>query len=321
MINACIPFFILFLMASCSDKNEKREHTLASIEDRSITNSEQDSIDVYIFPYNFSAKSKQCSLDPALIEVSGLSMYGENQLAAVNDEQGILFVYDMDSCTIKEQFKFGKPGDYEGVEIVNNNELFAITSKGNVYHTKTDDPAFSEVYNTALSQTNDVEGLGYDPERNRLLLACKSSPNIRNFSRSKDTKAVYAFSLEDYTLKEDPVLSIKDDKLLSWFETTYSKDAMSKKKWKQTRIRILDFSPSGIAVHPLDNYYYLLSSVGKTLVVIDKRGAIKHIELLDKKLFRQPEGICFDANGNMFIANEGKAARGKLYKLESSHKK
>ena len=80
----------------------------------------------------------------------------------------------------------------------------------------------------------------------------------------------------------------------------------------------LEFAPSGIAVHPKTQNIYVLSSQGKTLVVLHSDGQIAHIEKLEKEIHPQPEGICFDQEGNLFISNEGKEEDGvgKIYKFE-----
>ncbi len=36
------------------------------------------------------------------------------------------------------------------------------------------------------------------------------------------------------------------------------------------------------------------------------------IKQLDKKTFRQPEGICFDPEGNLFISNEGQGGKANI---------
>ncbi|MEZ4981635.1 MAG: SdiA-regulated domain-containing protein [Saprospiraceae bacterium] len=64
--------------------------------------------------------------------------------------------------------------------------------------------------------------------------------------------------------------------------------------------------PSAIAQHPITEEFYILSSVGKLLMVLSAEGEINYIEKLDKKILPQPEGICFEKNGTMWISSEGK---------------
>jgi DNA-binding beta-propeller fold protein YncE len=75
------------------------------------------------------------------------------------------------------------------------------------------------------------------------------------------------------------------------------------------------FSPSALAVQPQTRHLYILSSVGKILMVIDQSGRILHIEKLKKKVHPQPEGICFDPAGNLYISNEGKKGRATIQRF------
>ena len=80
---------------------------------------------------------------------------------------------------------------------------------------------------------------------------------------------------------------------------------MSKKKYKKKLHRATNFAPSAIALNPIDGNIYLLSTVGKTLLVADRSAEIKSIYFLDDAAYIQPEGICFDHRGIMWISNEG----------------
>ena len=41
----------------------------------------------------------------------------------------------------------------------------------------------------------------------------------------------------------------------------------------------------------------------------------KRVKELDEKLFRQPEGICFSPEGDMYISNEGQGGKGYILKF------
>ncbi|MBK7408618.1 MAG: SdiA-regulated domain-containing protein [Saprospirales bacterium] len=82
------------------------------------------------------------------------------------------------------------------------------------------------------------------------------------------------------------------------------------------------FAPSALAIHPLTGHLYLLSSVGKLLVVLDREtGAIIYVQKLKKSVHPQPEGICFDPDGTMYISNEGKDGNGLIHKFAYLPKK
>jgi len=307
-----IVFFLLLL--ACSNKTEKAVPAVDAAEQIAPAFESEDSLRGYNFPYVLNTKAEECILPPALVEISGLGMNADGKLVSINDEQGICFNFDFESCKISSKTEFARYGDFEGVEIVHPNQTFAIKSNGNIFELQNGEAQVKEIYNTALSQINDVEGLGYDAEKNALIIACKGSASLSKHSRKKDTKAVFGFSLETKELLEDPIFLIKDKDLVHWVEEHVDVNKMSKKKFKNLISRVRDFSPSGIAVHPIDKHYYILSSAGKVLLVTAPRGKILHAEFLDKQVHVQPEGICFSPTGVLYIANEGKSAHGKIMK-------
>ncbi|MCC7244226.1 MAG: SdiA-regulated domain-containing protein, partial [Saprospiraceae bacterium] len=76
------------------------------------------------------------------------------------------------------------------------------------------------------------------------------------------------------------------------------------------------FSPSGIAIHPKTGEIFVISTAKKRLVVLDyTTGQIRFAVRLDKKVMPQPEGISFDAAGNLLISSEGKKGEGLLLKF------
>jgi uncharacterized protein YjiK len=58
-----------------------------------------------------------------------------------------------------------------------------------------------------------------------------------------------------------------------------------------------------------------LSARGSLLLVVNQQQKIEYLVFLDINALPQPEGICFDAKNNLFIASEGKSDNGKLIKF------
>ena len=72
------------------------------------------------------------------------------------------------------------------------------------------------------------------------------------------------------------------------------------------------FQPSGIALHPVTGNLYILAHVGKMILIVDRKGSILHYLSIDPAILPQPEGICFDTDGVLYIASEGVEAEAVL---------
>ncbi|MEL7219930.1 MAG: SdiA-regulated domain-containing protein [Bacteroidota bacterium] len=257
--------------------------------------------------YDWEQPDKQFEMDERLVEISGLSMAeGGTYLAAIQDEEGELFLLDPNSGRIVQQIPFWKEGDYEGVEQVGA-ITYVVKSSGTIYEIEAAGTTEQSVtkYNGFLNSDNDIEGLGYWPQRHQLLLACKAQPG-ENLDENRK-KAIYAFDLTSKTFIQEPLLVSQRDSVENYLRTcpqgpNYAKIcdifAMDKERF--------DFNPAALAVHPITGDFYVTSSKGNLLVVLSSIGGIRQIIKLPKRLHRQPEGLCFDSSGNLYIANEAK---------------
>lgn len=235
-----------------------------------------------------------------LIEVSGLSATEEEDVVAmVQDEDGVLFFYDLASSEVIGDFEFGKHGDYEGVEKVGD-DYWVLRSDGTLFQVKNVGTESQETikHKTPLSEQNDCEGLGYDTNKGILLIACKGNPGLSGKSKKK-RKAIYAFDLTTNELIEEPITLIKQ-KDLEEFYGGY-----------------LPFEPSAVAVDQVENQLIVLSSVGKTMVKVKYDGTIVDITELDEYDFEQPEGVIL-RKSKLLISNEGKQSEAKLVLYENN---
>ena len=255
--------------------------------------------------YDINSYNNKYVLGKELKEISGLCYYKKNQLACVEDENGEVYIYDLKEKKIAQTVKFGKKGDYEGVETIGH-EVFVLRSDGKVFNFSMQDAPEVETvsWKTPLSSKNDVEGLGYSREEKQLLLACKEKSKIDE-QKSKG-KAIYSFDTKGKQLLSTPFMDIEIDALNDFLE-------LQPKKPK----KIKEFKPSAVAVHPKTRQTFVLASVGKVLVIISKAGELEQVIPLDSKMFKQPEGICFAPNGTMYISSEGQDGKG--YILEFSY--
>jgi uncharacterized protein YjiK len=243
----------------------------------------------YIVSYDFQNPTKSMILPENLKEISGLSFYKENQLACVNDEKGNVFIYDLKKEAIVEKIEIGKDGDYEGIEVVDD-EIFIMKSNGKIKGFKIGSEQERKI-DCTHDDVKEYEGLGYNSTTKSLLLVTKELKKDKN-----DKKVIYAYDLEKETLTKNIFIS---------------EDMTRGNDGKKT------FAPSGIAVHPLTGELYVISSQGKKLLILSALGEKLILIALDEKLFRQPEGICFTPNGDLYISSEGDKGDGYILKFVS----
>jgi hypothetical protein len=252
--------------------------------------------------YNLSKPDKTYLLPHELNEISGLTETGESSFAGIQDENGILYIYDLTNEKIIKEFTFHGNGDYEGIARVDKT-IYVLRSDGKLYEINNFESGNSNIesYSTGIS-AKDNEGLCFDKDSNRLLIAPKSEPE--KHSGNKDKRFIYAFDLRSKKLIGNPVYTF-DLSLIRKFaaENNLKVPKNGGKKGDKDEPDI-EFRPSAIGIHPVTNKLYLISGMEELLFVFDIKGNIEFMTKLDKDLFNQPEGITFLKNGDMLISNE-----------------
>jgi uncharacterized protein YjiK len=248
------------------------------------------------FAYDLKNPDEVYVLPEYLEEVSGLSYYDANQLAMLNDEQGRMYVYDLNSREVVHRVRFHGNGDFEGIERVGD-YIYAIKSNGKLYRFNVQMEGVVEEINTPFDSDNNVEGLGHDPRTNHLLFALKGDGDIKDVEVKG--KAIYGYHLPTQSFQKTPLHIIQDKDL---------KRVVGDK---------FKFRPSGVAVHPVTGEIYVLAYVQRSLLVFGSDGKPKHITKLKSSLFPQPEGITFAPNGDMYISNEVEGEGGTILKFLS----
>ena len=267
------------------------------------------------FPYDLTQPDKKWKLGSKLNEISGLTYLGDNLIACVQDEDGLIFQFDTKSGKIEGKSDFGKDGDYEGITVTDEH-VYVLRSNGDLYRVKklTKDPK-KKHYETRLKQENDVEGLCYQARYNRLLLACKGYPGKGD--DLKHHKAIYAFDLEDKKVSKKPVYTIDVRELSdSVGENVIASGYGQLAEFFNPGEGDLTFNPSAIGEHPITQELYLLSSAGKVMVILTPEGKIARVLPLDRKVFKQPEGITFEPDGTMYISNEGRGGSANILRFD-----
>lgn len=240
-------------------------------------------------------------LPSELNEISGLSASTDpGALWAVHDERGVVFKVSTKDGSILEEIEFSKKADYEGVEEVDG-KLYVARSDGVVYIVDPQTKKATELnFSDQVGKKCDVEGMGYEASKKRLLLACKAASTETRKTTEKEFE-VFAMDLGTQKLADKPAYAV----------TTKSIDAYVKAHADRPELKDLkgkDYGPSGLAVHPKTGEVIIISSTGQMAVVLNTKGALIRIHALERSVHSQPEGVAYGADGTLFLSNE---ARGK----------
>jgi len=261
--------------------------------------------------YNLETPTEIFVLERELNEISSLAYNSKgNNILTNEDESGIVFMLNKENCEIVKKENFAKEGDYESIEMVDD-DIIICKNSGTLFFYNSITKKTKKI-KTPLSKENNVEGLCYLKTKNALLLACKGQP-LDQKKGKKNKKCVYAYDLSKNVLNPDPFLKITDDELEDFLKNDFN--GLTKSQFKKFKNKLEDFAPSGIAVHPITGSYFIISARGSTLIIIGTNKKIKKIHFLDDQIIVQPEGITFDDNNNLFIATEGSGYNGKIFKF------
>ena len=272
----------------------------------------------YSFPYNLEKPDAKFVLPIILEEISGLAWLTDDIMVCIQDEDGKIFFYHMDERRIIKSVDFGKDADYEDIAIYGD-VAWVLRSDGKIFELKNfdDEKEIDEKsYKTQFTKKNNCEGLCYDPLENELLIACKGDPDLEDQEDFKGFKAIYKFDLKKEKLSKNPAYlielkKIKDFEKMSYFERISHRIAGSLEESGDIR-----FQPSAVGIHPITHHIYVLASVGKVLIVLNRDGEIISKVMLDKWMYVQPEGITFSPDGTLFISNEGDGGNGTIMQFE-----
>ena len=267
--------------------------------------------------YDINSPDTDYELQPILREISGISWYRENKIACIQDEKGIIYLFDEVTEGISGSYPFARHGDYEDITVYQDT-AWVLKSNGTIYKVTNFAGSGRETFiiPTALSSRNDTEGMAYDISEKVLLISCKNEPSIDGKERFDGFRAIYRFDANDNKLEEKPGYLIDPEWFNDLAENTYVKRVSLSLARKLQLARNNIFNPSGLAIHPLEDDLYVISAFPGRLIVMKRDGSVSHIKTLDKRIFRQPEGISFSSGGDLYISNEGDNGRGNILKFK-----
>ncbi|MDP3468499.1 MAG: SdiA-regulated domain-containing protein [Daejeonella sp.] len=254
-------------------------------------------------------------LPEELSEISGITFLNDSVVVAIQDEDGILFYYNINQNSIIKKQAFGKKDDYEDL-VKAGKDMYTITSKGLIHEIKDFESSKPVIrsFKTPFSKENDIEGLAYDAKNHRLLIA----PKEAGLDMDKTTKEIYAFDLKTMTLQTTPVYTIHLPEIEAQFEGDALEES-SKKFLKALGNQNMNkvFRSSAITINETTGETFILSVINGLIIVLTPEGILKKLIKLSGPEYKQPEGIAFSPNGKLYISNEGnKSGIGNIIELK-----
>lgn len=281
MIRLLLLLPALLVLPACAQQTS--DAPTASISDADVAPSSGGS-PFGVVGYDLARPAMTVDLAATLEEISGLAWRADDRLAAVHDEDGLVFTLDPETGAVVGETRVAGEGDYESVEVTPD-ALWVLRSNGTLLEQPIAGGAVTE-HDTPLRGRCDAEGLAYDAAASRLLVSCKEDPG-EGLGR---VRAIYAFDLASRALAPAPVFQI-------------ARDAVDGEQ---------NFKPSAMAVHPQTGQIYVLSSVRPAVAVLDADGALVALADLPAEIFPQPEGLAFAPDGTLYIATEADGGVARL---------
>mgnify|MGYP003578258852 CR=1 FL=1 len=233
--------------------------------------------------------AQKWNMPAVLKEVSGIAYIDNERFACIQDEQGVIYIYNRTSGKIEKEIPFASPGDFEDIALVEGT-AWVVRADGKLFEVDMNSGKAKQ-HSTALTEAHNVEGLAYDKANNRLLLAIKDEePSGAAY------KGIYGFDLSGKTMAKEPVYRIDLEHEIF--------DAGKGKKAKA-------INPAALGIHPSTGEIYVTDGPKSRLLIMDNKGAIKELVQLGKT-FEQPEGLAFSPEGDLYIANEGNKQPGNI---------
>lgn len=234
---------------------------------------------------------KRWVLPEILEEVSGINFFANDKLAAVQDEDGIIFIYDLAKGEIEREIDFGGNGDYEAISI-KEEDAFILRSDGVIFEVK-DFLSSPQVttYEPDLEHSVNFEGLCLSKKAEKLLLLTKDE-DVKN-----GVKNVYSFDLKSKQFEKDIPFKLETEKGIF-------------KDYKGS------FRPSEIEINPKTGEFYVLDAKHPRLLILNSTFQVLRLITFDEDEFEQPEGIGFDTEDRLYISNEAGDSDANILQVE-----
>ncbi|PRX40766.1 SdiA-regulated domain-containing protein [Salegentibacter salegens] len=237
------------------------------------------------------------NLPPILQETSGISYLGNNEVACIQDEDGVIFIYNLETSKITSRITFGEGGDYEDITIIEDT-AYVVRSDGKIYKVENFRKESPEIdtYQISGLDINGIESLEFDAKNNRLLFA------VKEYNNRKATKGIYTFNLTSRKVNKKRLFTLDgSDEIYVKLRGGRSSEIIR---------------PSSIRFHPTTGELYILEGNQPKLIILNHEGNEVKIHLLDPETFPQPEGLTFDEQNRLYISNESRRQPANILRVK-----
>ena len=176
-MNVKLPFVMhflvvsvfLFILIACGHKPETDSSQTALQSSTPSVSNTPDTLETMPPPahreqaslaeaYQFDRPDAVIELDKELREISGLTIFDDQHLGAIQDEKGIMYKIDLDTGEIVGRERFADDGDFEGIERVGD-IFYVLRSDGDLFEPGTWPLKHKETvkHETLLSSKYDTE--------------------------------------------------------------------------------------------------------------------------------------------------------------------
>jgi len=237
--------------------------------------------------YDLNAPSS-VKMPSELKNISGITFFKENasMIYAIDENAGTIFCY-YPSSSIVVKSEFDLQGPFEDIAIMDSS-MYVLKNNGTIYSfpmKSMGKPRLDSFWTYAdFFPKGKYEAMYYADSARKLVVVDKSR------SIEKRLTHCYVFHVDSSGVPHK-----SETFVIAW-------STIEKKLHKE---KISGFRPTAIAQNPKTLQWYIISDEEKILFILDKHWHPYKAYELDSTVFTKPQGMAFDKNGDLYIANDG----------------
>jgi len=225
----------------------------------------------------------QWIMPPQLREISGLVLTSRGTVLTHDDNAGRVYEIDPRSGVLLKGFSLvgNQKEDFEAIAIAGD-DIYLMASDGKLFRFRegADGQQVQFImFDTGLKLACEFEGLAYEPDSSRLLMACKRIHDTPSAREVRIYKLPLPLNRATITAMRIPV-----------------DDFIGSNKWKS-------FRPSDMTIDPITRNWVIIASHEKGIAVVTPDGEVVRSEPLPGD-HRQAEGVAITRDSILIVSDE-----------------